>query len=168
VDQRDGPLVRRGNRRLRLAILQIADTLMRCNEHFRVRSASWTLAGVPKPRIHVRVGGRFARIAFQMVAGGQAYQHPCSRQRDYIIQKLIRFYDQHKISITETLSALQAAVDGLPRGLRAQEALPLSEELTRATRKRGAGARRLGEILPSVLARLMPIDLESNPSGELS
>lgn len=167
VDRKDGPLVRRGNRRLRSAILRTADTLMRRNEHFRARTAVWVASGAPKPQIHVRVGGRFCRIAYRMVAGGLAYQHPCSRQRDYILGKLIRFYDQHKIPPDETLSALRKAVDGLPRGLHAEEALPLSEELTRAAKKRGAGARRLGDILPSVLARLLPCELESTPSGEL-
>jgi transposase len=166
VDQRDGPLVPRGNRRLRLAILQIADTLMRCNDHFRLLATGWHIAGTPKPQIHVRIGGRFCRIAYHMVAGGQTYSHPSSRQRDYILQKLIRFHDHHHIPISETLSTLQLAADGLPSGLRAQEAQPLAEELTRALHKRGAGARRLGEILPSVLARLLPTDLESNPSGE--
>lgn len=166
VDQRDGPLVPRGNRRLRLAILQIADTLMRCNNHFRLLATGWSLAGTPKPQIHVRIGGRFCRIAYHMVAGGQAYTHPSSRDQDYILQKLIRFHDHHHIPIGDTLSTLQLAVDELPSGLRAREAQPLAEELTRALHKRGAGARRLGEILPPVLARLLPTDLESTSSGE--
>lgn len=166
VDLCNGPLVPRGNRRLRLAILQIADTLMRCNNHFRLLATRWGLEGTPRPQIHVRVGGRFCRIAYRMVSGGLAYSHPSSRERDYILQKLLRFHNDHKISISETLSTLQLAVDALPSELHAQEARPLAEELTRALHTRGAGSRRLGEILPSVLARILPTDLESNPSGE--
>jgi transposase len=168
VDRRDGPLVRRGNRRLRQAILRIADTLARCNEYFRVKARAWEQAGVPAPQVHVRIGGRFCRIAYRMVAEDAAYHHPGSRDRDSIIQKLMKFCDQHHLSIEETMSVLQAAADALPRGIRSEEAAPLAEDLARAAGKRGAGPKRLGEILPSVLVRLLGHELESKPSGESS
>jgi transposase len=168
VDRRDGPLVRRGNRRLRQAILRIADTLARCNEHFRVKARAWELAGVPAPQVHVRIGGRFCRIAYHMVAGGAIYHHPAGRDRDYIIGKLMKFCDNHHLSIEETMSVLRAAADCLPRGIRSQEAAPLAEDLARAAGKRGAGPKRLGAILPSVLVRLLGHELESKPSGESS
>lgn len=168
VDRSDGPLVPRGNRRLRQAILRIADTLMRCNDHFRLLARTLEQRDMPGPKVHIAVGNRFTRIAYRMVAGNQVYQHPTSRQRDYIVQKLIRFYHQHDIDIKETLSALHVAVDHLPAGARPDEARALTEDQTRITGKRGAGVRRLGEILPPLLARLTAHDLESTPSGELS
>ena len=168
VDRADGPLVPKGNRRLRQAILRIADTLMRCNDHFGVLARTLELRGMPKPKIHIAVGNRFTRIAYRMVAGGQAYHHPSGRRGDYIIQKLIKFYDINLIDTTDTASALQSAVDHLPANVRGGEAQSLSEDQTRIAGKRGAGPKRLGEILPSVLARLTSHELESPRSGELS
>ena len=40
-----GPLVRRGNRALRYAILLIAENLLRCNDHFRGLGEAWRAAG---------------------------------------------------------------------------------------------------------------------------
>ena len=45
VDLTSGRLARRGNRRLRQALLLAADTLIRCNDHFRVLAAKWTAQG---------------------------------------------------------------------------------------------------------------------------
>jgi transposase len=168
VDLADGPLVPRGNRRLRQAILRIADTLMRCNDHFRVLTRTLELRGMPRPKIHIAIGNRFTRIAYRMVAGGQVYDHPSRRERDYIIQKLINFHEKHLIEIKETLSVLQTAVDHLPASVRSDEARSLSEDLTRLAGQRGTGKKRLAEIVPSVLARLSPDALKSTPSGELS
>ena len=91
VDRRDGALVRHANHDLRYAILMIADNLIKCNDHFRVLAAGWRLNGKDARDIRVRVAGRFCRIAYQMVAGRMTFRHPCARQRDYILDKLIRF-----------------------------------------------------------------------------
>ena len=69
----------------------IADNLIRCNEHFGVLAAGWRLKNADARDIRVRVGGRFCRIAFHMVAGRMTFRHPCTQQRDYILKKLIRF-----------------------------------------------------------------------------
>ena len=99
VDHRNGALVRCANHDLRQAILMIADNLIKCNDHFRVLAAGWRLKGKDPRDIHVKVAGRFCRIAYHMVAGGATYRHPCCQQRDYIIQKLIRFSIEHDICI---------------------------------------------------------------------
>ena len=39
--EHNGPLAISGNRRLRRALIQIADNLVRCNHHFRGLSARW-------------------------------------------------------------------------------------------------------------------------------
>lgn len=103
-----------------------------------------------------------------MVAGNQVYHHPSGQESDYILWKLMTFYEKHLINPTETLSRLQTAVENLPEGVRDAEARPLSEELTRIAGQRGTGAQRLAAILPSVLARLSADALKSAPSGELS
>jgi transposase len=63
VDRPDGKLVRCANRRLRQAIMTIADNLISCNDHFGVLAARWQLEGKDARSIRVRVAGRFCRIA---------------------------------------------------------------------------------------------------------
>jgi transposase len=154
VDHADGPLAIGGNRALRRALIQIADGLVRCNRHFRALAARWREQKKDKRDIRVRVADRFCRIAYQMVAGGQACRHPCVQKRHYIIGKLIKFYDQHHVDIGETRSDLDAAVAQLPRSEYATEAAPLAREWEALPQKRGAGPQRLGKILPAVLAKL--------------
>ena len=57
VDLASGRLARRGNRRLRQALLLAADTLARCNDHFRVLAAKWAARGKDARDVHVRVAG---------------------------------------------------------------------------------------------------------------
>src|SRR5262245_55711084 len=91
VDRRDGALIRHANHDLRYAILMIADNLIKCNEYFAVLARGWRLQGKGARDLRVRVAGRFCRIAYQMVAGRMASQHPCARRRDSILRKLIQF-----------------------------------------------------------------------------
>jgi transposase len=168
VDHQDGPLARRGNRTLRRALIQVADCLVRCNDHFRGLSARWLGLKKDKHDIRVRVADRFCRIAFQVVAGDGALRHPCLQRRHYIIHKLIKFYDDHNIDIKETKSDLDAAVAQLPCSEYASEAEPLKHEWAAQPAKRGAGAPRLGEILPAVLAKLGVKLVQSPTSGEMT
>ena len=80
VDRKDGPLVRQSNRSLRQAILTIADNLMTCNDHFRAAAARWREAGKDPRHSHVKIAGRFCRIAYQMAAGGRVFAHPCAAE----------------------------------------------------------------------------------------
>ena len=166
VDRRDGALVRHANRDLRYAILMIADNLIKCNDHFRILAAGWRLKGKDARDIRVRVAGRFCRIAYQMVAGGMTFRHPCARQRDYILDKLIRFSLEHSIAPDQLSRDLDAAVAQLPRAAHREEAVPLAEELARLRKRRGTGPHPLATILPAVLAKL-EVDLVRSPeSGE--
>jgi transposase len=87
VDHCNGALVRCANRDLRRAILMISENLIIFNDHFRVLATGWRLKGKDPRDIRVKVAGRFCRIAYHVVAGGQTYRHPCSQQRDYIIPR---------------------------------------------------------------------------------
>jgi transposase len=166
VDRRDGALVRHANRDLRNAILMIADNLIKCNEHFSVLAAGWRLQGKDARDLRVRVAGRFCRIAYQMVAGRTTFRHPCARQRDDVLNKLIRFAIEHSIAPDPLSRDLDAAVSQLPREAHHEEAVALTEELARVRKRRGAGPHSLGTILPAVLARLEVDLVRSSESGE--
>jgi transposase len=166
VDRADGPLIRQANRSLRQAILTIADNLMSCNDYFRGLSAKWREAGKDPRHSHVKVAGRFCRIAYQMVAGGRVFSHPCCQRRDYILNKLMRFHIEHSTPVIQAQRTLASAVEQIPGQERVAEAAPLAEELAKATARRGSGLRLIGELLPAVLARLGVNLVESSPSGE--
>jgi transposase len=167
VDRKNGPLIRQSNRSLRQAILTIADNLMSCNDYFRGLSAKWREAGKDPRHSHVKIGGRFCRIAYQMVAGCHVFRHPCAQRRDYIMSKLIKFHCEHITPIVQAQATLASAVKQLPGNERAAEAAPLAAELAAACKKRGRGPRMLGELLPAVMARLGVDLVESSSSGEV-
>jgi hypothetical protein len=167
VDRRDGALVRSGNRSLREAILRIADNLIMCNDYFRVQATAWRLAGKDPRDIHVKVGGRFCRIAYAMVAGRSVYRHPSCQHRHYVLDKLIKFSNEHNIDCTQVLRDLESAVSQLPRSEHRSEAAPLVEALARTRSRRGTGPCLLGEVLPAVLAKLGADLIPSKTSGEV-
>jgi transposase len=166
VDKADGPLVRHCNRALRAAILGIADNLLLCNNHFKHLASLWRSQGKDSRDIHVRVGLRFCRIAFQMVAGGQVFRHPCIPGRHYILDKLSAFHLEHQSPMADLLRDLQAAIGQLPPREYPAEAKPLEEELQRIEDHRRRGPQLLGDILPIVLARLGVGVVQSPESGE--
>jgi transposase len=166
VDRPDGRLVRCANRRLRNAIMSIADNLIEFNEHFRILAAQWQVEGKDPRAIRVRVAGRFCRIAYHMVAGETVYRHPSCQQRDYVLCKLMKFCIEHNIDITRTMKHLDAAVAQLPGAEHREEGAALATELDRLQKKRGSGPRSLAEILPAVLAKLGVQLVTSTESGE--
>jgi hypothetical protein len=101
-----------------------------------------------------------------MVAGRMTSQHPCARQRDYILDKLIRFALEHSTAPDQLWRNLDAAVAQLPRSVHREEAVPLAEELDRVQKPRGAGPHPLRTILPAVLAKLEVNLVRSPESGE--
>jgi hypothetical protein len=166
VDVADGKLIRHANRRLRQAIMRIADNLVECNDHFRILAAEWQLAGKDAQEIRVRVAGRVCRIGYCIVAGRTTYRHPSCQQRDYILRKLIKFDIDHSADISNTLRDLDAAVAQLPDTAYSEEGAALAAELDELQKKRGTGVRSLKEILPVVLANLGVKLLESPASGD--
>lgn len=166
VDLANGPLVRCANRALRRAILQIADNLIVCNKHFGQLASTWATAGKDPRHSRVKVGLRFSRIAFQMVAGRQVFCHPSIKERSYILEKLTVFHREHETSMAQTMADLQAAVEQLPKTAYTAEAEPLVEELQKIHDKRRRGPQLLGDILPIVLARLGVVVVQSQTSRE--
>lgn len=162
VDCADGPLVRSANKRLRFAILLIADNLIKCNHYFNGLAKTWKARGMDPRDTHVRVAQRFTRISFQMVAGGQAFNHPTARTRDYILTKLVGFYATHQTPADAMLADLRAAVEQLPASEHSAEAGSLRQEYSTS---RGSGPQHLGPILAELLVRLAGKVVQSGQSG---
>ncbi|MBL8799684.1 MAG: transposase [Planctomycetia bacterium] len=166
VDHANGPLVRKCNRALRAAILRVAENLIVCNHHFQHLARQWTGQGKDARHTRVKVGLRFCRIAFQLVAGRQVFRHPCIQGRHYILDKLTAFHREHESPMPDVLRDLQAAVGQVPPREHAAEAQPLQEELQRIQDGRRRGPQPLSGILPLVLARLGVGAVQSTESGE--
>jgi transposase len=169
VDHASGSLARRGNRRLRQALLLAAGTLLRCNDHFGVLAAKWTDQGKDPRDVHVRVAGRFARIAFQMVTGTAGFRHPACQGPPAVLSKLIEFHNHHEISSDITRTNLQRAAAQLPRAEQARERGALDAQWKAACGRRGRGPKRLSAILPAVLDQLGGTTakrIQSSMSGE--
>jgi transposase len=154
VDYANGPLRRCANRRLRAALMQIADNLVSCNHHFAGRAFLWTQAGKDPRWIRVKVAKTFSRIAFAMVVGRRLFLHPCCQRRHYILDKLLQFHREHDTPMSQVLVDLEAATAQLPRSAHAAEAQPLARRLQELHDSGHRGPQVLGDILPIVLARL--------------
>ena len=149
-----GRLARRGNRRLRCALTMAADTLLRCNDHFGVLGAKWASQGKDPHDIHVRVAGRYSRIAFQMVSGTEAFCHPACQDQGAVLSKLIEYHDDHSIEPETIRTNLQRAGAQLPHAEQARERVALNAQLEAARVSRGRGPKQLRDILPAVLDQL--------------
>ncbi len=160
-----GPLRRSGNRRLRGALLQIADNLAKKNHHFQARAALWTRAGKDPRWIRVKIAKIFSRLAFAMVAGRQLFPHPCCQQRHYLLDKLLTFHLEHATPAPALHEDLDAAVQHLPSRARTDEAKPLRERLEELARQR-RGPQPLAQILPLVLAKLGLLGVQSTAEGQ--
>jgi len=166
VDRADGPLVRCCNRKLRAAILRVADNLIKCNHHFNVLAHTWQKDKKDPRHTRVKVALRFCRIAYQIVAGRQVFRHPGLQGRHYILDKLVAFHREHDTGAAEQLRDLQAALAQVPEREYRAEAVPLAEELEKIQQGRRRGPQLLGDILPVVLARLGVGGVQSTASGE--
>jgi hypothetical protein len=170
VDYASGSLAHRGNRRLRQALLLTSDTLIRCNDHFRVLAAKWADQGKDPRDIHVRVAGRYARIAFQIVTGTTAFSHPACQGDPVVLSKLIEFHNKHKITTETTQTNLGRAAAFLPAAERLREHAALDAQWKAARDRRGGGPRRLCALLPAVLDQMVGGDatrrIQSSVSGE--
>jgi transposase len=166
VDRANGPLIHHCNRKLRAAILGIADNLILCNHHFNILGQHWKVVGKDPRAIRICVADRFCRISFHMVAGHQVFHHPSLQGRHYILDKLTAFHREHDTPGPEMLQGLEAAVAQLPHKEYPAEAKPLHEELERIQEGRRRGPQLLGDILPIVLARLGVGAVQLTRSGD--
>lgn len=161
VDRPDGRLIRCANRTLRAALLLIAANLAKCNHYYRALATAWAAQGQDPRHCKVKIASKFARVAWQIVAGGQVFCHPACRQRDYILEKLLAFHGAHAAPPGNLLRDLQHAIQQIPRCAYAPEAVPLAAQLAQLQAARRRGPQPIGDLLPIVLARLGAGDLQS-------
>ncbi len=163
-----GPLVRRGNRRLRAVLMQTANNLLTHNHCYIARAERWSRQGKDPRWIRVKIAKTFTRLLFTIVAGHRAgnrmIDHLALQPRQYILGKLLKFHMEHKVAPDRMRADLEALCDQLPSNARAHEIPPLQTPLDDLSRRRGP--QLLGDILPIVLARLQVVQSESreNPS----
>lgn len=148
-----GGIVRTSNRRLRAAIMRIADNLANLNRFFRARAAVGLSQKVDKRALRVKIAKNFSRLAMACVAGDQPLRHACCRDANSIIEKLRAFHYQHGTPIERALVDLENAVTQLPYKTLGLEAEVVSVSLEKYARSR-RGPTKLGELLPSILAKL--------------
>jgi transposase len=151
-----GGLARRGNRRLRQALLWGADTLIRSNDHFRALAAKWSDQGVDPRAVRVRVAGRYARIAFQMVTGTAGFRHPACQGPPAVLSKLIEFHEDHEMDMEMTRTNLRQAAAQLPAAESQRERAELAARVQRPHPRRGRKIRRFDAIASAVLPQPEP------------
>lgn len=154
-DQTDnaGSIVRCANRRLRAALMRIADNLANLNATFRLSAAADAVQKVDKRATRVKIAKRFSRIAMACVAGDEPLRHACCQDPNSILEKLRLFHYQHGTPLETALVDLENAVTQLPMRTRGMEAEMVSVSLEQQARSR-RGPTKLGELLPSILAKL--------------
>jgi hypothetical protein len=153
VDLSNGPLRRRGHRRLRAVLMQTADNLVQSNAYFRARAEAWTRSGKDPRWVRVKIAKIVSRLAYAMVAGQQIFPHPCCQPRHYLLSKLLEFHTEHRTPLDEMRQDLEAVTTQLPAATHGAEALPLRERLEELEHHR-RGPQPLAAIIPLVLARL--------------
>jgi len=154
---RQGRMVRCANRRLRAALMQIADNLIVVNNHFRGVAALWKQQRAHPGLQRVRVAKRFTRLAYSMLVGRKIIPHPCCREPHYILEKLLAFLLDHRATHTLMQQCLDRAAQQLPAAVRPAEAKQLQVQVNKLQNSRKTEARSLSTILQEVLAkRLIP------------
>jgi transposase len=80
VDLADGRLAHRANRRLRAALMRIADNLVANNHYFRSQADVQRKQKADERVIRVRVAKKFTRLAYVVLAGRQVLRHACCQK----------------------------------------------------------------------------------------
>ncbi len=120
---------------------------MRGNDHFRLQARIQELAGKSATEIHVIISSSSARIAYRMVAGSKTYRHPGDHGHTTSFKRLIRFYENHRIDIQETMNASpNRGRPHLPSNARSGEKPDRSRRTWRASPANEGPAMRLGVI----------------------
>jgi hypothetical protein len=161
----DGPIIRQTNRRLRCALMRIADNLACHCGYYRGQADADQARGVDKRACRVKIAKRFSRLALACVAGDQPMRHPAFQKPDSILEKLRHFHHLHETPVERLLADLEKCVEQLPYNTRNHEAEIVADVLQKQT-KRHRGGVAIGELLPAVLARLGVITEDSTETGD--
>lgn len=153
TDKDRGPIICQANRRLRCALMRIADNLACHCSYYRGQADADDLRGVDKRAARVKIAKRFSRLALACVAGSQPMKHPCFREPDSILEKLRHFHYLHQTPLDRVFADLETAVEQLPYNTCGHEATVVSQVLQKQTAQHRGGVA-IGELMPAVLARL--------------
>ena len=160
-----GPLIRQANRRLRCALMRIAENLALHCSWYRGHADAERARGMDVRASRVKTAKRFTRLAFACVAGDEPMNHPAFRRPDSVLEKLREFHSDHKTPADRLLADMQLVVQQLARSTCQHEATVVAEVLQHhALRKRGGV--RIGDLLPAVLARLQTRIKDNNEHGD--
>jgi transposase len=161
-----GPLRRRANRRLRAALLRIADNLIRHNHYYQGRTHRWQQQNKDPRWIHVKVAKSFSRLAFVMLTGRCLFPHPSCQPRHSICEKLMAFHCEHKTEIECALKDIDQANAQISGRTQQEERQLLQSQLDDPRCRRRRGPQALAKIIPLVLARLGVRAVQSQTEGE--
>ena len=100
-DQTDqnGPLIRKANRRIRCALMRIAESLACHCAYYRGLADTDRVRGLHTKASRVKTANKFTRVAFACVAGNEPMKHPAFQNPDSILEKLRQFHHVHKTPI---------------------------------------------------------------------
>ena len=163
---RAGPLRRHGNRRLRAALLQIADNLVLHNHHYQANAKRWQRLGKDPRWMRVKVAKSFSRLAFVLMASQRLFPHPACQPRHSIFEKLLAFHTEHRTDMRLAMQDLDRAAGQVPSRIRREETQMLQRLLDEPESRRRRGPVALAKILPVVLARLGMRTLQSEPEEQ--
>jgi transposase len=163
-DQTDqsGPLIRQANRRLRGALMRIADSLACHCAYYRGLADTDRARGLNVRVSRVKTAKKFSRLAFACLSADKPLTHPCFRKPDSVLVKLRVFHQVHETPTDQVLADLQATVGQLAPHARTHEAEVVAKVLRQETARR-RGPTEIGALLPAVLARL---EIKTAPDNE--
>jgi hypothetical protein len=153
TDNHRGPIIRQANRRIRHALMQIADNLVCHCAYYRGLADVDQAHDLDERAIRVKTAKKFSRLAFACVAGDEPLKHPAMQKPDSIMEKLREFHRVHQTPMDQVLADLNATVGQLPYHTQGVEAQVVAEVLRQQTARR-RGPVAIGTLLPAVLARL--------------
>jgi transposase len=162
---RAGKIVRSGNKRLRSALMRIADNLLSVNAYFKGQRALWTSQRVDPRLQRTRVVKRLTRLAYAMVAGPQIVAHPCCRMPSYVLDKLVTFHLEHAAPAGALQAALDAAAAQVPVGAGAREAEGLKQRIAQLRTARAPGLKAIRTLIAEVLAKQLGVHVQSTPEA---
>lgn len=158
-----GSLAHHGNRRLRAALMRMAECLAKHHPKYRLQAGQWLSRGVAATDRKCRIANRICRVIFQLVSGKQVYRRHYLPS-DYILKKLLEFHHEHESPANILSDGLTAAMQWLPKHIRKHEAQPLQE----LVQKRSRRIVPIGDVLAARIAALLgetpPSEVESTTS----
>jgi hypothetical protein len=150
------------NRRLQAACVLVAKNLIKCHSYYRGLAALWKTRKIATANQQCRIANGSNRMVFQVVSGRQLWRGKGIDGETRLL-KLREFHRTHHSTPEQTVVDMTEAFAWLPKSAYAAEPRPLEE----LAKKKGRGAKSIGDLLLPLLIRLGvegPTGVESNSS----